>query len=141
MSMTFSRVVSTATAAYAGYCFVEPSHLPKGLGWGPDHTQTGERIAYVLGVRDAAISAVGIFGDEHQVRRAMQTRMFFDVFDASVLAPQAASGKDKAKVAAVALTWGAVNLAALTADSRRVRKASSLALLVANPASIPRALL
>ncbi len=70
----------------------------------------------------------------------MQTRMFFDVFDAAVLAPQGASVTDKTKVAAVALTWGAINLAALTADSRRLRNASTV-LLLTSPAGVARRVL
>ena len=140
MSMIFSRTLSAATAAYAGYCFAEPAHLPQALGWKADRTETGKRIAYALGVRDAAISSVGVFGDPHQVRRAMQARMFFDVFDAAVLAPQGADRAAQLKVGGTALAYGVLNLAALTADSRRVRKASQL-LALTTPAGVARSVL
>ena len=133
MSMIFSRGMSALTATYAGYCFAEPAHLPKALGWEADQVEKGKRLAYALGVRDAVISAFGIFGDEHQVRRAMQARLLCDVVDSVVIAPQGAGTKEKAKVAVTALGYGAINLAALTADSRRVQKASRLALLGPGP--------
>ena len=140
MSMTFSRSISAATLAYAGYCFAQPEHLPRAMGWRGERVETGKKIAYVLGARDAAIGLVGVLGDAQQVRRAMQVRILFDVVDSAVLAPAGAGTTEKVKIAGVALGYGAVNLAALTADSRRARQLSQLALLTTGPAAVQRLL-
>ena len=49
MSYALSRLMSTATASYAGYCFVHPEHLGNALGADKDeHDYARERQRRLL---------------------------------------------------------------------------------------------
>ena len=126
MSYALSRLMSTATASYAGYCFAEPEHLGRALGASKDERAGYERLALVFGVRDAAISTFGILGrSEGTVRTAMWIRIFCDVGDGVVLAARAPDDATRAKVLGTTLTWGALNLLALSSDKRRAKKVAA----------------
>jgi hypothetical protein len=135
MSYALSRLMSTATASYAGYCFAAPEHLGQALGASKSEQDGYDRLALVFGVRDAAISTFGILGrSEGTVRTAMWIRIFCDVGDGVVLAAKAPDDATRAKVLGTTLTWGALNFLALSADKRRARKVAA-AKLVAHDVS------
>lgn len=126
MSYALSRLMSTATASYAGYCFARPEHLGQALG-ADKHEQPGyDRLAGVFGVRDLAISVFGVLGrSDRTVRTAMWIRIFCDVGDGVVLAARADDDETRAKVLATTLSWGALNFLALQADRRRARRVAA----------------
>ncbi|WP_148615570.1 DUF4267 domain-containing protein [Nocardioides rubriscoriae] len=126
MSYALSRLMSTATASYAGFCFVRPEHLGEAMG-ADKHEQPGfDRLAEVFGVRDLAISAFGMLGrSDRTVTTAMWIRICCDVGDGVVLARRADDDQTRAKVLAATLTWGTLNLLALRADKRRARKVAA----------------
>jgi hypothetical protein len=126
MSYALSRLMSTATASYAGYCFVRPEHL--GAAAGADHhAQPGyDLLAHVFGVRDAAISTFGILGrSDRTVRTAMWIRIACDLGDGLVLAARIDDEQARAKVAGAAISWGALNIVALHLDKRRARRVAA----------------
>ncbi len=140
MSYFLSRLMSTATASYAGYCFYAPEHLGNALG-ADKHEQAGyDRLAGVFGVRDAAISTFGILGrSEGTVRTAMWIRICCDVGDGVVLAVRAEDDTTRAKVLAATLGWGTLNFLALQSDKRRARKVAAAQALAQQTASAARA--
>jgi len=121
-----SRLMSTATASYAGLCFARPEHLGQAMG-ADKHDQEGwDRLAEVFGVRDAAISTFAILGrKDSTVRTAMWIRIACDVGDGLVLASRADDDATRAKALGVTMTWAALNLTALHLDKRRARKAAA----------------
>lgn len=123
MTYALSRLMSTATASYAGYCFVRPEHLGQALG-ADKHEQPGyDLLANVFGVRDLAISTFGILGrSDRTVRTAMWIRILCDVGDGVVLASRTDDEQARAKVLAATLAWGSLNFLALHADKRRTRR-------------------
>jgi hypothetical protein len=126
MSYALSRLMSTATASYAGFCLVRPDHLGEALG-ADKHEQAGyDLLAEVFGVRDLAISAFGILGrSDRTVTTAMWIRIMCDVGDGIVLAARADDDQTRAKALGATLTWGALNLLALRADKRRALKVAA----------------
>lgn len=123
MSYALSRLMSTATASYAGYCFVHPEHLGNALGADKDEQAGYDLLANVFGVRDAAISTFGILGrSDRTVRTAMWIRIACDVGDGLVLSSRLDDEDAKVKVLGATMTWGALNLLALTLDKRRARR-------------------
>lgn len=126
MSYALSRLMSTATASYAGYCFYDPQHLGRALGADKDEQDGYDLLAEVFGVRDLAISTFGILGrSDRTVRTAMWIRILCDVGDGVVLAVRADDDETRAKVLATTLTWGTLNYLALRADKRRARKVAA----------------
>ncbi|CAN5156887.1 hypothetical protein BH09ACT12_BH09ACT12_13860 [soil metagenome] len=130
MSFALSRLMSTATASYAGFCFARPEHLGEALG-ADKHEQPGyDRLAGVFGVRDLAISTFGVLGrSESTVKTAMWIRILCDVGDGVVLAARAKDDETRAKVLAATLSWGTLNFLALQADKRRVRRVAAARLV------------
>lgn len=120
MSYRLSRLMSTATAAYGVYALTDPGHLPKALRAAPAD-QTGlEVLAQTYGVRDIAISALGVFGRSPKtVRNAMLLRVAMDLGDCAVLSTRTDKDDVRTKVMAVTLGWAALNTLALVADTRR----------------------
>ena len=127
MSYPLSRLMSAATASYAGYCFARPEHLGQALDADKSQQPGFEQLALVFGVRDAAISTFGILGrSERTVRTAMWIRIMCDVGDGIVLAAKSDDEQVRAKVLGATLGWGTLNFLALTADKRRARKSSKV---------------
>lgn len=123
MSYALSRLMSAATASYAGYCFYAPEHLGEALGAGKDEQEGYDRLAEVFGVRDLAISTFGVLGrSDRTVRTAMWIRICCDVGDGVVLAARADDDATRAKILGATLGWGTLNFLALQADKRRARK-------------------
>lgn len=125
MTFVLSRLMSGATAAYAGYCFARPGHL--GAVMTGDSDDPGyQLLAHVFGVRDAAVSTFGVLGrSEHTVRTAMLVRVMCDLGDGVVLARRAEDAETRAKVLGVTGTWAALNLTALGLDTLRTRRAGA----------------
>ncbi len=117
MSRTLSRAMSAATAAYAGYCFVRPDHLGRALDVDRSSRPAFEQLALVFGVRDSAVSALGLLGREQTVTAAMVIRIACDVGDGLVLASRAP--QIRTKVLGTTLGWATLNLLALAVDRRR----------------------
>lgn len=140
MSYALSRLMSTATASYAGLCFARPEHLGQALG-ADKHEQAGfDRLALVFGVRDAAISTFGVLGrSESTVKTAMWIRIACDVGDGVVLAAKADDDQTRAKVLATTLGWGALNVLALQADKRRARRVAAARAVVTETGAAARA--
>jgi hypothetical protein len=122
MSYALSRLMSAATASYAGYCFYRPEHLGEALGADKDEQDAYDTLALVFGVRDAAVSTFGVLGTEKAVRTAMWIRIACDVGDGIVLASRAEDEETRAKALGVTLAWGTLNFLALHLDKRRARK-------------------
>lgn len=122
MSYALSRLMSAATASYAGYCFYRPEHLGQALGADKGEQDAYDTLALVFGVRDAAVSTFGVLGTETAVRTAMWIRIACDVGDGIVLASRADDDETRAKALGVTLAWGTLNLLALHLDKRRARK-------------------
>lgn len=126
MSYALSRLMSAATASYAGYCFYDPGHLGRAMGADGDEQAGYDLLAEVFGVRDLAISTFGVLGrSDRTVRTAMWIRIACDVGDGLVLAARADDDAVRGKVLATTMTWGALNYLALRADKRRARKVAA----------------
>ena len=136
MSYAFSRIMSAATASYAGFCFAHPEHLGTAMG-ADKHEQPGyDLLAEVFGVRDAAISVFGVLGrSDRTVRTAMWIRIACDVGDGLVLASKTDDDEVRAKVLAATLGWGTLNFLALHADKRRARRVAAARAVVETTAA------
>lgn len=140
MSYALSRLMSTATASYAGFCFARPEHLGQALG-ADKHEQPGyDRLAEVFGVRDLAISSFGVLGrSDRTVNTAMWVRIFCDVGDGIVLAARADDDQTRAKILTATLSWGTLNFLALQIDRRRARRVEAARALAHDVGSVARA--
>ncbi|WP_323791144.1 hypothetical protein [Nocardioides sp.] len=142
MSYALSRLMSTATASYAGYCFARPEHLGQAMGASSGEQAGFDRLALVFGVRDAAISTFGILGrSEHTVKTAMWIRIGCDVGDGIVLAAKADDDATRTKILATTLGWGALNFLALAADRRRARRVAAARALAEQTSSAAKTVL
>ncbi|HEY0949212.1 hypothetical protein [Nocardioides sp.] len=120
MSFPLSRLMSTATAGYAGYCLARPAHLPEALHAGRQDRDGLELLARTYGVRDAAISAAALFGrSPRTVRTAMLLRIAMDLGDGALLAARTDDADLRRKVRTVTLGWAGLNALALAIDSAR----------------------
>ncbi|MCW2773379.1 MAG: hypothetical protein JWN91_1705 [Nocardioides sp.] len=120
MSYRLSRLLSTATAAYGGYALAQPAHLWQALGADRKNREGLELLARTYGVRDLAISSLGVFGrSERTVRAAMLLRIAMDLGDAVLLSTQTDDEDVRKKVLAVTLGWAGLNTLALVVDSAR----------------------
>ena len=126
MSYALSRLMSTATASYAGFCLVRPEHLGQALDADGDDQAGFDLLAEVFGVRDLAVSTFGVLGrSDRTVRTAMWIRILCDLGDGVVLATRLDDDAARAKALGAAWTWGALNLAALHLDKRRARRVAA----------------
>lgn len=122
MNYRLSRLLSAGTAAYGGYALAQPRHLGEALSNKPDVQASYDVVAQTYGVRDLAISALGIFGrSDKTVRAAMVLRIAMDVADCAVLVNRAEDDETRQKVMGVTLGWAALNTVALVVDGRRAR--------------------
>jgi len=114
--------MSTATAAYGGYALAQPAHLWQFLGADRKEREGLELLARSYGVRDLAVSALGIFGrSDRTVRAAMLLRIAMDLGDAALLAPRTDHEDVRRKLLAATLGWAGLNTLALLVDSARDR--------------------
>ena len=120
MSYPLSRFMSTATAAYGGYCLTQPAHLWQALKADRKDREGLELLARTYGVRDLAISGLALLGRRPgTVRAAMLLRIAMDLGDCAVLTAQTDDQEVRKKVAAITLGWAGLNALALAVDSRR----------------------
>jgi hypothetical protein len=120
MSYPLSRLMSTATAGYGAFALASPGHLPDALGAGKQDRAGLELLAQTYGVRDLAISALGMFGRRGgTVKVAMLLRIAMDLGDAAVLSARTDDDAVRQKVLAVTLGWAGLNTLALLVDSAR----------------------
>ena len=119
MSYRLSRMMSTATAGYGVFALVNPAHLPDALQADKEDRPGLELLAETYGVRDLAISALGIFGrSPRTIRAAMLLRIAMDLGDAALLSTKT-DDEVRQKVLAVTLGWAGLNALALLVDSAR----------------------
>ena len=119
MSYRLSRLMSTATAGYGAFALTRPGHLPDVLQADKEDRPGLELLAETYGVRDLAISALGMFGRSGRtVRVAMMLRIAMDLGDAALLATKTEDVVRK-KVLAATLGWAGLNTLALLVDSAR----------------------
>ena len=119
MSYRLSRMMSTATAGYGVFALVNPAHLPDALEADKEDRPGLELLAETYGVRDLAISALGIFGrSPRTIRAAMLLRIAMDLGDAALLSTKT-DDEVRQKVLAVTLGWAGLNALALLVDSVR----------------------
>jgi hypothetical protein len=120
MSYRLSRFMSTATAGYGAFALVSPDHLGTALEVDRQDMAGMNLLAQTYGVRDLAISSLGIFGRSPKtVKAAMLLRIAMDLGDAALLASKTDSDEVRKKVLAVTLGWAGLNTLALLVDSRR----------------------
>lgn len=112
-----TRLVQLATAAYGVYALADPEHLATALPGDVD-AASSHRLALTYAGRDLPISLIGAFGPAPLVPVALALRLAGDLTDAATLGTTT-TGSNRAKVLAVTLGWGAVNLLAFSADRRR----------------------
>lgn len=103
------RFMSLATAGYAAYCLVKPSHLREAIG---SDDEMWDTVARVFGVRDLAISAVGVLGSPSAARAALTIRTAIDFGDAALLGLML-DGEARTKAVGAAAGWGALNAGVL----------------------------
>ena len=119
MSYRLSRMMSTATAGYGVFALANPAHLPAALQADKEDRPGLELLAETYGVRDLAISALGMFGrSPRTVRIAMLLRIAMDLGDAALLSTKT-DDEVRQKVLAVTLGWAGLNTLALLVDSVR----------------------
>lgn len=119
MSQRWSRLLSTATATYGVYALVRPEHLWQALEADRSDRDGLELLAQSFGVRDLAISAVGVLSrSERAVRAAMLLRIAMDLGDAALLSRRVSDPEIRTKVLAVTLGWAGLNTAAVLLDRR-----------------------
>ena len=118
MSYPLSRLMSAATAGYAGFALAKPSHLGEAMQASSSDRSGYDLLAQTYGVRDVAVSALGIFGKSPKtVKAAMLVRIAFDLGDGAVLSARAENDDVRKKVLAVTMGWAALNTLALAIDS------------------------
>lgn len=119
MTVSYSKMISAATAGYAVYAFVKPRHLGKALTKSPLKQPEYDLVARMFGPRDLAISTLAILAPSTHAREgAMIARVFLDLTDAAMLTPEARTMAGKAKVLGATLTWAGLNVAAVVADRK-----------------------
>jgi hypothetical protein len=120
MSFPLSRLLSTATAAYGGYALAQPAHLWQALEADRQDRAGLELLARTYGVRDLAISSLGIFGrSPRTVKAAMSLRIAMDLGDAALLSTRTDDDDVRKKILAITVGWAGANALALMIDSRR----------------------
>ncbi len=120
MTYRASRLITTASAAYAVFALAKPEHLGKAMKAETGQLAGYRGLAYAYGVGDLTISSVGLVGRSRvAIRLAMGLRVASDLSDCVVLLVHADEPAVKRKVAAVTLGYAALNAAALVYDERR----------------------
>ncbi|MBD8868120.1 hypothetical protein [Nocardioides donggukensis] len=122
MTYALSRLMSTATASYGAYALADPAHLGRAMGVEGKDRAGYDLLSQTFGIRDLALSSVGIFGrSPGAVKAAMKVRIMLDVGDGLLLATKARDEQTRQKVLGVTMGWAALNLVALAIDSRRAK--------------------
>src|SRR5690348_4473967 len=104
MSYPLSRLLSTATAAYGGYALAQPAHLWQALRADREDREGLEMLARTYGVRDLAISSLGVFGrSPRTVKAAMLLRIAMDVGDGVLLSSRTDDEDVRKKILTITL--------------------------------------
>ena len=120
MSYPLSRLLSTGTAAYGGYCLAQPAHLWQLMKADRKDREGLELVARTFGVRDLAIGGLAVLGRKPgTVRTAMLLRIAMDLGDCALLSAKADDDEVRSKIVAITLGWAGLNALALAIDSRR----------------------
>lgn len=123
MTFPLSRIMSTATATYGGYCFVDPRHLGRAVTSNPVKQADLDVLAHTYGARDIAVSSLAMFGRSPKtITSAMLLRIALDVADGLVLSARTDSYEARNRVLGVTFGWAALNTLALLVDRRRARR-------------------
>ncbi len=121
MTHRASRLITTASAAYAVFALVKPEHLGKAMQADAGEMPGYNGLARAYGVRDLTISSIGLLGRSRAaIRTAMGLRIASDISDCVVLLVRTDDPAVKRKVAAVTLGYAVLNAAALAFDEARV---------------------
>ncbi len=119
--MSYSKLISFATAGYGVFAAVKPRHLADGIEAPAELAPAYDQMARTYAGRDLAISGIALASRNPSVVTAMMTlRILGDLSDATILGAGASKPGVQKKVLAVTLGWAALNLAALMADRRRL---------------------
>src|SRR5688500_11318649 len=118
MSISFpaSRAMSAASLAYGVYALAKPSHLANVMDADDSDRAWYDNLAKAYGVRDLAVSLLGVFGPARAVAWSMRGRIAGDLADCVTLVAKADEGKVRGKVAAVTLGWAALSFLAYRWD-------------------------
>ena len=121
MSYRLSRLMSTATAGYGAFALVSPDHLGDALEVDQQDRSGMDLLAQTYGVRDLAISSLGVFGRSPQDREGRHAAADRDgprrrraAVDQDRLRPRCAR-----RCWPSTLGWAGLNTLALLVDSRR----------------------
>jgi len=121
MAITYkaSRAISAATAAYGVYALMKPEHLGNAMQADATEREDYDNLAKAYGVRDIAVSLLGVLGPARGVQWAMRSRIAGDLADCATLVMKTENQQVRGKVAAVTLGWAALNFAAYRWDRSR----------------------
>lgn len=120
MTYRLSRLMCAATAGYGVFALARPQHLGKAMEVDGRDMPGMNLLAQSYGVRDLAVSSVGILGrNPRTVRAAMVVRIAMDLGDAALLGTRTDKDRVRTKILAATLGWAALNSLALLVDSRR----------------------
>lgn len=120
MDHRLSRLMSAATAGYGAYALAKPSHLADALEVSDRERDAYDLLAQSFGVRDLAVSALGLLGrSPRTVRTAMTLRIALDLGDAALFARRVDDEDVRKKVLVATVGWASLNAVALAIDSRR----------------------
>jgi hypothetical protein len=125
ISFPASRAISLASAAYGVYALVRPEHLGRQMGADPGEREDYDTLARAYGVRDTAVSLLGILGPARGVQWAMRSRIASDLADCATLVSKADDGKVRGKAAAITVGWALLNFAAYRFDRARISRGGS----------------
>lgn len=119
MNLSYSKLISAATAGYAVFALAKPRHLGNALTKNPIEQPRYDVVARLFGPRDLVVSALAILAPSRAAtERAMIGRVLLDLSDAALLTPEATNKAGKAKVLGATVTWAALNVAAIVADRK-----------------------
>ncbi|WP_436776399.1 DUF4267 domain-containing protein [Yinghuangia sp. YIM S09857] len=123
MKSALNRTLGAATAAYGAAILLCPQLLarPAGLPTTPNGAATPETapLIQMVGARDTAIGLAMLCANGGRERRWVTwCRIGFDIGDALVLGTRLPTRAHRAKAAAFALAWAALNAYSLSEKAR-----------------------
>jgi len=117
MTVSYSKIMSAATAGYAVFALVKPRHLGTALTKSPLKQPEYDVVARLFGPRDLTVSALALLAPSPvALERAMIARVVLDLSDAVLLTREASNAGGRAKVLGATITWASLNVAAILAD-------------------------
>lgn len=120
MDQPLSRLLAAATAGYGAYALASPGHLADALEADGSEAPSYDLLARFFGVRDLAVSSLGLLGrSARTVRTAQKVRILCDLGDAALLSWRVDDPDVRRKVLAITVGWASLNAVALVVDGRR----------------------